>query len=101
MKDNKIDATIKGKQYTFDIVGQSKAIVGQITEDRPTVIIPCIRIGSRKLLNAEFALVDNRDKQQKILINRDIMSKMGYLINPAKKHVLDDDLLYEFNNKKK
>ena len=24
------------------------------------------------------------------------MSKMAYLINPAKKHVLDDDLLYEF-----
>ena len=27
------------------------------------------------------------------------MSKMGYLINPDKKHILDDDLSYEFNQR--
>ena len=100
LTDTKVLATINGKEYTFKREGESKAIVGQTTESRTTVLIPCIRIGSRKLLNAEFALVDNRNKKQKVLINRDIMSKMGYLINPAKKHVLDDDLLYEFNMKK-
>ena len=89
-------ATINGKEYTFKKAGISKAIVGQVVEERTTVEIPCIRIGSRKLLNVEFALVDNRDKKQKVLINRDIMSKLGYLINPAKKHALEDDLAYEF-----
>ena len=89
-------ATINGKQHTFKKSGISKAIVGQVVEERTTVVIPCIRIGSRKLLNVEFALVDNRDKKQKVLINRDIMSKLGYLINPAKKHSLEDDLAYEF-----
>ena len=96
-KGHQVIATIEGKEYKFKLEGESNAIVGQIVEDRATVLIPCIRIGSRKLLNVEFALVDNRNKKQKILINRDIMSKMAYLINPAKKHVLDDDLLYEFN----
>lgn len=100
VEDNDILATINGKEYKFKKEGNSNAIVGQVTEERITVLVPSIKIGSRKLLNVEFALVDNRKKQQKILINRDIMSKMGYLINPAKKHILDDDLLYEFNMKK-
>ena len=100
VEDNDILATINGKEYKFKKEGNSNAIVGQVTEERITVLVPSIKIGSRKLLNVEFALVDNRKKQQKILINRDIMSKMGYLINPAKKHILDDDILYEFNMKK-
>lgn len=99
-KGHQVIATINGKEYKFKLEGESNAIVGQVTEDRATVLIPCLRIGSRKLLNVEFALVDNRNKKQKILINRDVMSKMAYLINPAKKHVLDDDLLYEFNQQK-
>ena len=91
-----IEAVIEGKTYVFKKEGESKAIVGQVTEPRTTVIIPCIQVGSRKLLDVEFALVDNRNKKQKVLINRDIMSRMAYLINPAKKHVLDDDLAYSF-----
>lgn len=87
-------AKIEGKEYKFRKHGQSKAIVGQVTEPRQTVIIPCIQIGSRKLLDVEFALVDNRNKKQKILLNRDVMSKMGYVINPAKKHALDDEFEY-------
>ena len=94
-------ATINGKEYTFKKAGISKAIVGHVVEERTTVEIPCIRIGSRKLLNVEFALVDNRNKKQKVLINRDIMSKLGYLINPAKKHALEDDLAYEFKEEEK
>lgn len=84
-------AKIEGKEYKFKKHGQSKAIVGQVTEPRTTVIIPCIQIGTRKLLDVEFALVDNRNKKQKILLNRDVMSKMGLVINPAKKHALDDE----------
>lgn len=100
LKDKTVLAKINGKDYSFKYIGESNAIVGQVVEKRIMAEIPCIRVGSRKLLNAEFALVDNRDKQQKVLINRDIMSKLGYLINPARKHVLDDSLLYEFNEKK-
>lgn len=89
-------AKIEGKEYKFKKHGQSKAIVGQITEPRTTVIIPCIQIGSRKLLDVEFALVDNRKKKQKVLLNRDIMSKMAYMINPAKQHALEDEYKNKF-----
>lgn len=96
-----IEATIEGKKYTFKKEGESKAIVGQVTEPRTTVLIPCIQVGSRKLLDVEFALVDNRDKKQKVLINRDIMSRLAYQINPAKKHILEDDLAYSFKEEAK
>lgn len=95
-KGNLIVATIDGKKYHFKKEGVSNAIVGQVTEERKTVIVPCVQVGSRKLLDVEFALVDNRKKKQKVLINRDVMSRMGYLINPAKKHILEDDLAYSF-----
>ena len=93
---NLVTATIDGKQYHFKKAGESRAIVGQVTEPRITVIIPCIQVGSRKLLDVEFSLVDNRNKKQKVLINRDVMAKIGYQINPAKKHVLEDSLAYDF-----
>ena len=86
---NKIIATIDGNKFTFDKHGKSKAKVGPIIEERDTVIIDCIQIGTRKLLNVEFALVDNRDKSTKILLNRDVLSKMAYMINPGKKHTID------------
>ena len=95
-KGNLVIATIDGKKYQFKKAGESRAIVGQVTEPRTTVIIPCIQVGSRKLLDVEFALVDNRKKKQKVLINRDVMSRMAYQINPAKKHILEDDLAYGF-----
>lgn len=91
-----IIATIENKEYTFKKHGQSNAIVGQVTEPRNTVLVPEIQIGSRKMLDAEFSLVDNRKKKQKILMNRDLLSKMGYMIDPGRKHVLDDDLAYTF-----
>ena len=95
-KGNLVIATIEGKKYQFTKAGESRAIVGQVTEPRVTVIIPCIQVGSRKLLDIEFALVDNRNKKQKVLINRDVMSRLAYQINPAKKHILEDDLAYSF-----
>ena len=93
---NYVLAKIGGKEYKFKKHGQSNAIVGQVTEPRITVIIPCIQIGSRKLLDVEFALVDNRKKKQKVLLNRDIMGKMAYMINPSKKHALEDEYKNKF-----
>lgn len=85
---NNILATIEGKEYKFKKHGLSKAIVGPVTEERDTVIIKEIQLGKRKLKDVEFALVDNRNKSTKVLLNRDILSKMAYLIDPAQKHSL-------------
>lgn len=82
-------ATIGEHKYKFKKHSTSKAIVGQATEERTTVIIPMIKLGTRKLPNVEFSLVDNRDKSTKVLLNRDVLSKLGYLIDPSAKHILD------------
>ncbi len=92
VKENKVLATINGKEYEFEKHGNSNAKVGQVTEERVTVIVPEIKIGSRKLLDVEFALVDNRKKSTKVLLNRDVMSKIGYMVNPAKKYVLKNEM---------
>lgn len=84
-----IIAVIDGKSFTFQKHGVSRAKVGPITEERDTVIIDCIQIGTRKLLDVEFALVDNRNKSTRLLLNRDVLSKMAYMINPGQKHTID------------
>lgn len=91
MDGDNISATINGKVYEFKRAGISKPMVGQVREERITVKIPCIQIGTRKLLNVEFALVDNRDKSTPVLLNRDVMAKLGYMINPAAKHTFEDE----------
>ena len=86
---DKVIATLNSKKYIFNRHGKSTASVGPITEERITVILPELKIGTRKIKNVEFALVDNRKKSTKVLINRDVLSKLGYVINPAEKHMLD------------
>ena len=89
VKNDEVIATLNEKEYHFKKHGTSNPRVGQVTESRTTVIVPEIQIGTRKLLDVEFALVDNRKKSTKILLNRDILSKLAYMINPAKKQSLD------------
>jgi len=88
---DKVSAVIDGKTYRFKKSGVSNPIVGQVREERVTVTVPCIQIGSRKLLDVDFALVDNRKKSTPVLLNRDIMSKMAYMINPGAKHTFEEE----------
>lgn len=91
MHDDDIIATINGKEYEFKRSGTSNPMVGQVREERITVKIPCIQIGTRKLIDVDFALVDNRHKSTPVLLNRDVMSKLAYMINPAAKHTFEDE----------
>lgn len=88
---DKVSAVINGKTYRFKKEGISTPTVGQVKEERVTVTVPCIQIGSRKLLDVTFALVDNRKKSTPVLLNRDVMSKMAYMVNPGAKHTLEEE----------
>ena len=88
---DKVSAVIDGKTYRFKKSGVSNPMVGQVREERVTVTVPCIQIGTRKLLDVDFALVDNRKKSTPVLLNRDIMAKMAYMINPGAKHTLEEE----------
>ena len=92
-KGKKVSFNLDGKMMTFDIVDKSKAIAGEETYERPIIIIPEITCGLRKLKNVPVSLVKSRDqKTTNMLLNRDAMSKLGYVINPNNAHILTEEM---------
>lgn len=93
VKDNKITITIDGKKLTFDKTGTSKAKAGEQTYERNTIMIPEITLGLRKLKNVPFSIVESReDKSTNVLLNRDTLSKLGYVVHPNNAHVLTKEM---------
>lgn len=90
---NKISFSINGKKLTFDKQKPIKAKAGEETYERPTIIVPEIRLGLRKVKNAHLAIVKSREnKTTNVLLNRDILSRLGYVINPSTAHILTPEM---------
>ena len=92
-KGKDITFTIDGKKLTFKKVGETKAVAGEKTYVRPIIIVPELTLGLRKLKNVPISIVKHRDnKTTNLLVNRDTMSKLGYVINPNVAHVLTNEM---------
>ena len=92
-KDKKIEFTIEGKKMSFDIVDESIAKAGEEKYKRPMIIVPQITLGSRKLNNVHIAIVESRaNKTTNLLLNRDAMSKLGYVVHPNNAHILTKEM---------
>ena len=92
-KGKNISFTLEGKTYTYEIIDHSQAKAGEETYTRPIIILPEITCGLRKLKNVPVALVKSRDnKTTNMLLNRDAMSKLGYVINPNTAHILTKEM---------
>ena len=88
-----IEFTVDGKKMKFEKIGQSKAKAGEETYERPIIAVPQITLGVRKLNNVPIALVKSRDnKMTNLLLNRDVMSKMGYVVHPNNAHILTKEM---------
>jgi hypothetical protein len=88
-----VSFTLDGKEMTFDLFDTSKAIAGDETYERPIIIVPEITCGLRKLINVPVSLVKSREqKTTNMLLNREAMSKLGYVINPNNAHILTDEM---------
>ena len=93
VKGNKITLTIDGKTLTFDKTGTSRARAGEQTYERNTIMIPEITLGLRKLKNVPFSIVESREnKSTNVLLNRDTLSKLGYVVHPNNAHVLTKEM---------
>ena len=56
-------------------------------------MIPELTLGLRKVVNVPLAIVHNRDnKTTNLLINRDTLSKLGYVIHPSTAHILTKEM---------
>ena len=90
---NKISFSINGKKLTFDKQKPIKAKAGEETYERPTIIVPEIRLGLRKVKDVRLAIVKSREnKTTNVLLNRDILSRLGYVINPSTAHILTTEM---------
>lgn len=92
-ENNKVKFTIDGKQMEFEKIKVSKAVAGEETYERPVINVPELTLGLRKLKNVPIAIVKDRDKKTtNFLLNRDTMSKLGYVVNPNTAHILTKEM---------
>ena len=88
-----IEFTVDGKKMKFEKIGKSKAKAGEEIYERPIIVVPQITLGMRKLNDVPIALVKSRDnKMTNLLLNRDAMSKMGYVVHPNNAHILTKEM---------
>lgn len=87
-----ISFKVGDKEVSLEKVAESRAKSGKEIHERPLVIIPQITLGDRKLNNVPVAIVEERDRLTNVLLNRDTMSKLGYVVHPNKTHILTESL---------
>lgn len=91
--DGNVTFTIDGKTCTFKVIDHSNARAGEEVYKRPIIMVPEVTCGLRKLKNVPVSLVKSRDnKTTNMLLNRDAMSKLGYVINPNNAHILTEEM---------
>lgn len=92
INDNKVSFKLFNKNYTFDIVDHSNVYVGENHKERPVIKIPQLTLGKRKVNDVLISVVEHRDgNSSNILLNRDIISYLGYVVNPNKIHILTNE----------
>lgn len=89
---NKISFTIDGNSFEFDIKDYSHAKTGEQEHNRPIITIPELTLGLRKVKNIDMAIVKVREKSTNALINRDALSKLGYVVHPNSTHILTKEM---------
>lgn len=91
--DGYIEFTIDGKKIKSKKVKNMTAIAGDESYERPVIIIPELSLGLRKIKNVPIAIVKERsNKKTNLLLNRDVMSKMGYVVHPNNAHILTKEM---------
>ena len=91
--DGNVTFTIDGKTCTFKVIDHSNARAGEEVYKRPIIMVPEVTCGLRKLKNVPVSIVKSRDnKTTNMLLNRDAMSKLGYVINPNNAHILTEEM---------
>lgn len=92
LKDGRISFTLNDKKYVFDMVDTSHARTGSEEHDRPIIRINEISVGLRKVKNVLMAIVESREKSSNMLINRELLAKLGYVISSNETHLLTDEM---------
>lgn len=93
LSDKTVKFELNGKKYEKEIFGFSKAITGSQQHNRPIIHIAELKLGLRKLVDVPMALVEERaGKSSNVLLNRQIMSWLGYVVSPSQTHILTPEI---------
>ena len=95
-KDKKVVFTIDKKKYIYDVVDYSNAVTGsdesKSVQKRPVIEVPMVRLGQRCIKNVKMSIVKSREKSTNVLINRDILSILGYVVSSRQTHILTPEM---------
>lgn len=91
-KDNKITFKIDGNEMTFDKVGVSKAKAGNDILERPIIKVDNVKIGLRQMTNVNISIIKSRERSTNVLVNRDLLSSLGYTVASDETHILTDEI---------
>lgn len=90
---NKVTFTLDGKEYTFDVIDHSHAKTGEKEEaNRPIIEVPALKLGLRQANKVKMAIVKQRDKSTNVLINRSLLSDLGYVVSSRQVHILTPEM---------
>ncbi len=89
---DKVSFTFDGKSYTLEVVDESNAVTGDQKHHRPIVNVKEITLGQRKVTNIPMALVEKREKSTNMLLNRECLSWLGYVVSPSVTHILTEEM---------
>lgn len=88
-----VDFTLGKQKYHLKKIDESHAITGDVQNTRPIVILEELVLGQRKVKNIPMAIVKSRDtKSTNVLLNREILSYLGIVVNPNDAHILTQEM---------
>ena len=91
--DGKVTFKIDGKEMTFEKKRDVKAIAGEDSYKRPVIQVKELTLGLRKIKDPYIAIVKSREKKTtNMLLNRDTLAKLGYVVHPNNGHMLTDEM---------
>lgn len=92
-KDGYVTFNLDDKELKFQIHDHLVARAGEHTYTRPTIVVPCLKCGLRKVKDCVIALVESREnKSTNLLMNRDTIGKLGYVVHPSQTHILTKEM---------
>ena len=105
IKNDKITFVVDGKKLTFNVVDKMIIATNNPENDeeddevkkarrtRPIIEVPELTLGLRKVKNPRIAIVKTRSgKSTNLLLNRDTLSKLGYVVHPNNSHMLTKEM---------
>ena len=84
--------TVNKKNVTLEKIGESKAVTGDQVHIRPIVRVKSLRLGQRIIKDVPMAIVEKRNKNTNVLLNRELLSYLGSTVSPSACHILTQEM---------